>query len=248
MFAAVVCIHWFNPLVWSMYLLANRDIELSCDEAVVRIFGVAERSSYAFTLIELQERKAQFAPLTNHFSKNTIEERMVSIMKTRKVTLLSVAAAFAVVAGTAAVFATDPISAFADESRTAGQMVSFDGGKDAYHSAGIIDPDNISMRNTGPSAHEVPNGHMVVYKDGESGWNFTQGETVNLRVDIDSVLKDGQTAVVGYVIDDMYTDIFTRKIDDRIDFDFIVPADGEYVFYFIGASSDIIYVQSFEVG
>ena len=30
-----VLLHWFNPLVWVMYILANRDIELSCDEAVV---------------------------------------------------------------------------------------------------------------------------------------------------------------------------------------------------------------------
>lgn len=30
-----LCMHWFNPLVWAMYVLANRDIELSCDEAVI---------------------------------------------------------------------------------------------------------------------------------------------------------------------------------------------------------------------
>ncbi len=34
--AAALCIHWFNPFVWVMYVLANRDIELSCDETVVR--------------------------------------------------------------------------------------------------------------------------------------------------------------------------------------------------------------------
>ena len=36
---AAVCIHWCNPLVWAMYILANRDIDLSCDEAVIRRFG-----------------------------------------------------------------------------------------------------------------------------------------------------------------------------------------------------------------
>ncbi len=30
--AAVLCVHWFNPLAWVMYVLANRDLELSCDE------------------------------------------------------------------------------------------------------------------------------------------------------------------------------------------------------------------------
>ena len=37
---AAVCIHWFNPLVWVMYILFNRDLELSCDETVVRRFGM----------------------------------------------------------------------------------------------------------------------------------------------------------------------------------------------------------------
>lgn len=247
LFTAVVCIHWFNPLVWIMYTLANRDIELSCDEAVVQIFGVAERSSYALTLIKLQEKKSLFNPLTNHFSKNAIEERTVSIMKTKKVTFLSVVAAFAVVMCTVAVFATDSISAIAGENQAAGQMVCSDGGKNVDNSAGIIYPNNISKDISGLSVQEVKNGHMVVYEGGESGWSFTQGETVNLHVDIESVLQDGQTAVIGYVIDDVYTDIYAGKIDGTKDIEFIIPANGEYAFYFIGASSDTIYVQSFEV-
>ena len=44
---ASVCVHWFNPLVWVMYVLANRDIELSCDETVVCRFGSGTRASYA---------------------------------------------------------------------------------------------------------------------------------------------------------------------------------------------------------
>ncbi len=247
LFAAIACIHWFNPLVWIMYVLANRDIELSCDEAVVKIFGVAARSSYALTLIELQE-KALFAPLINHFSRNAIEERAVSIMRAKKVTFMSIAAAFAVVVCTVIVFATDSISVVDDEGQVVSQTVSFNGGKDAYNSVDIIHPDNISMRMSGLSVHEVKNGHMVIYKDGKNGWSLTQGETVKLQIDIDNVLKDGQTAVVGYVIDDVYTDIFVGKIDDSKVFEFVVPADGEYAFYFIGASSDTIYVQSFEVG
>ncbi len=33
---AAVCVHWFNPLVWAMYVIANKDIEISCDEAVIK--------------------------------------------------------------------------------------------------------------------------------------------------------------------------------------------------------------------
>ena len=44
-----VCIHWFNPLVWVMYLLVDRDIELSCDEKILEICGEKEKKEYART-------------------------------------------------------------------------------------------------------------------------------------------------------------------------------------------------------
>lgn len=64
-----VCIHWFNPLVWIMYSLANRDIELSCDEMVVWTLGEKIRYAYALALIEFEEKKSSFSPFTNRFSK-----------------------------------------------------------------------------------------------------------------------------------------------------------------------------------
>lgn len=68
-----------------MYILANRDIELSCDETVVHSFGEAIKSVYASALIEMEEKKSHFSPLVNNFSKNSIEERIVSIMKLKKI-------------------------------------------------------------------------------------------------------------------------------------------------------------------
>lgn len=82
--AAALCVHWFNPFVWVMYVLANRDIELSCDESVVRIFGERMKSAYALTLIGLEEKKSRLNPLASNFNKNAIEERIVSIMKMKK--------------------------------------------------------------------------------------------------------------------------------------------------------------------
>lgn len=106
---ALVCVHWFNPLVWVMYVLANRDIELSCDETVVRTMGENIRSTYAMMLIELEESKCQFSPLVTNFSKCAIEERIVSIMKTRRITALAVVVAVLVVVGLTTVFATSAV-------------------------------------------------------------------------------------------------------------------------------------------
>lgn len=87
---AAVCSHWFNPLVWVMYILFNRDLELSCDETVVRRFGMDIKSVYATALISMEEKKSGLTPLCNSFSKNAIEERIRAIMKIKKTSKFAV--------------------------------------------------------------------------------------------------------------------------------------------------------------
>ena len=101
-----VCVHWFNPLVWAMYILANRDIELSCDEAVVHQFGNNTRATYAKILISMEETRSGFTPLCNNFSKNAIEERITAIMKTKKTTIVMLVASAIVIIGVTGTFAT----------------------------------------------------------------------------------------------------------------------------------------------
>lgn len=103
---AAVCVHWFDPLVWVMYVLANRDLELSCDETVLRRFGGDVRAAYARVLIRMEAARGGFAPLCNHFGKNAIEERITAVMKTKRITIVSLGLAALLVAGTVTVFAT----------------------------------------------------------------------------------------------------------------------------------------------
>ena len=114
----VLCVHWFNPLVWVMYILANRDIELSCDEAVVRLFGENAKAAYARALISMEETRSGLTPLCSSFSKNAIEERITAIMKIKKTTVFSLVLAGFIVVGTATAFAT---SANAQQAESVGQ-------------------------------------------------------------------------------------------------------------------------------
>ncbi|MDO4350832.1 MAG: M56 family metallopeptidase [Eubacteriales bacterium] len=103
-----LCVHWFNPAVWIMYVLANRDIELSCDEAVIRQFGERTKAAYAMALIRMEESRSGLTPLCNNFSKNAIEERIVAIMKIKKTSLAALIVAAALVVGVTTAFATFP--------------------------------------------------------------------------------------------------------------------------------------------
>lgn len=101
-----VCLHWFNPLVWVMYLFANRDLELACDEDVLRRMGEQNRRPYALALIELEEKKHRFVSLYSNFSRNGMEERIVSIMKMKKASFAGIAASLMIVSSLTTVFAT----------------------------------------------------------------------------------------------------------------------------------------------
>ena len=107
---AAVCIHWFNPLVWVMYILFNRDLESSCDETVVRRFGMDIKSVYATALISMEEKKSGLTPLCNSFSKNAIEERIRAIMKIKKTSKFAVMISAVLVIGVTGGFATSASS------------------------------------------------------------------------------------------------------------------------------------------
>ncbi len=112
--AATACVHWFNPLVWVMLALANRDMELRCDEAVVRRLGLERRGDYARALISMEEQKSGLGPFASAFNKSAIEERIIAIMKTKKRSLAAVLAAAALVCCVGVAFAT---SAAAENER-----------------------------------------------------------------------------------------------------------------------------------
>lgn len=103
---AALCIHWFNPLVWAVYFLLNRDIELACDESVVRRCGVSSKSTYANMLIDMEAKRSGLMPLCNNFSQNAIEERVRAIMKIKKISLAAVIFAAGLVVGVTTAFAT----------------------------------------------------------------------------------------------------------------------------------------------
>lgn len=79
----VCCIHWFNPLVWAAFWLMERDMESSCDEAVLRRIGYDKRKDYAKTLLCLAGEgwKAGY-PIA--FGENNVKSRIKRVVKMKK--------------------------------------------------------------------------------------------------------------------------------------------------------------------
>lgn len=120
---AALCLHWFNPLVWVMYLFFNRDLELSCDECVLRQFN-GTKADYANTLIDMADRQSHPAVLYSPFSENAIEERITSIMKLQKATLGTICFSLLLIAAVIVMLAASPKKT-ADDSPEPPEVTSF---------------------------------------------------------------------------------------------------------------------------
>ena len=78
----VCCVHWFNPLVWLMASLASRDIEISCDDAVLHGQNDVFRESYAGSIMQVLRRgNGNALPCSTAFSdsKTTLKQRFINI-------------------------------------------------------------------------------------------------------------------------------------------------------------------------
>ncbi len=78
-----LAVHWFNPIVWLYWRLFNHDVELACDEGVIRALGVDRRAEYAHSLVAAAERAGPRFPLLSAFSARDLKERIVDIMAYR---------------------------------------------------------------------------------------------------------------------------------------------------------------------
>ena len=101
-----LCLYWWNPLVWIMVRLANRDMELACDEAVLRALGPACKKSYALALLDMAQRQAKPSPLCSGFAKSCAEERVRAILRFRRLPVWTGALAAALFLLAAGVLAT----------------------------------------------------------------------------------------------------------------------------------------------
>ncbi len=116
-----LCIHWLNPLVWIMWFLFNRDVEIACDECVVRHMGEASKSAYALMLIQMEAKRSGFAPLCSgllsRFGNKAMKERITAIMKIRKKSMLAVVVAAVLVISVTIVMLTTAFAASAAETK-----------------------------------------------------------------------------------------------------------------------------------
>ena len=115
---ALLAVYWFHPLVWIAYLLLCRDLELACDEAVIRDLEPAQRADYSQTLLRWSTGTERIAACPLAFGEVGVKTRVKAVLSYKKPTFWILAVAVIACLVTAVCFLTTPKSPVSLERMT----------------------------------------------------------------------------------------------------------------------------------
>ena len=103
-----LCVHWFNPLVWAAFILAGKDMEMSCDEAVVRELGEDIRADYSASLLSLATGRRIVAGMPLAFGEGDTGGRIRNLLNWKRPQPWIIAVCAVVCVGLIALCAANP--------------------------------------------------------------------------------------------------------------------------------------------
>ena len=104
----LLTVHWFNPLLWLSYILLCRDIELACDERVIREMGNEQRADYTHALVSCSVSRRSIAACPLAFGEVGVKTRVKSVMNYKKPAFWIILASALICAAAAVCFLTNP--------------------------------------------------------------------------------------------------------------------------------------------
>lgn len=104
----LLAVYWFQPLVWVAFILLCRDIEVSCDEKVIRNLDMGERKAYSRALLSCSRQRRMVIAYPLAFGEVGVKERVRSVLRYKKPAFWAAGAAIVVCAVVAVCFLTNP--------------------------------------------------------------------------------------------------------------------------------------------
>ena len=104
----IAAVYWFNPLVWLAYVLLCRDVELACDEKVIKKIGYDKKKDYSQALLNLSIPRKYISACPVAFGEVGINERIKNVLKMKKGNKIIIALAFMLCAALCICFLTYP--------------------------------------------------------------------------------------------------------------------------------------------
>jgi len=153
LFFIALCIHWYNPLVWIAFRMAVRDMEMACDEGVLRKMGADSRRIYASALLSVAagRRICPVSPLA--FGESDIKTRIRNVLTFGKTTKWIAAAAAVLILAVSVILAANPVK-------------KPDVYEASYKVAGTLD--DLEIKDNEPYRVTVTKRDLIVMDDGKT--------------------------------------------------------------------------------
>lgn len=130
-----VCVHWYNPLVWIGYYYLCRDIEIACDEQVVRNMDLEQRKAYSFALLNCGKRLSGFMVCPVAFGEISLKQRIKMVLSYRRPGLWITVIAAVLVVFVAMCFLTTPVT---DDSGQPGESAATEPTVSHVYDEGVV--------------------------------------------------------------------------------------------------------------
>ena len=111
----LLSVYWFNPLIWVAYILLSRDIELACDEKVIRSMETVDKQAYSEALLVCSVNRRMIAACPLAFGEVGVKARVKSVLNYKKPAFWVVVGSIVICAVVAVCFLTDPEESDTDE-------------------------------------------------------------------------------------------------------------------------------------
>ena len=112
----ILTLHWFNPLLWLSYVLLCRDIELACDEKVIKELDFQQKADYSQALLNCSVNRRIIAACPLAFGEVGVKERVKSVLKYKKPAFWIIVVAIVASIVAAGCFLTDPMDKNSDDT------------------------------------------------------------------------------------------------------------------------------------
>ena len=217
----LLTLHWFNPLMWLGYVLLCRDIELACDEKVIKELDHDVRADYSQALLTCSVNRRMIAACPLAFGEVGVKDRVKSVLNYKKPAFWIIIAAIVACVAVAVCFLTNPPQKQDDKSMSPHGEIYTDY-EGVYITIKSIDKDeggqnifNIVWHNE--TDKEITYGEMytVEYKDGEE-WMDTAFDEERYFNTIGYSLRKNKTASKSYTAEHL-------DISKRGTYRFMVP-------------------------
>lgn len=120
----ITCIHWFNPLVWLSFILMTRDMEMSCDETVIKELGGNIKKEYSASLLSLAAGRRMPEGMPLAFGGNSVKNRIKNVLNYKKPGIWAIVISVLVVVFVCTGLFFSPVRAVSDSFKSRKQPVA----------------------------------------------------------------------------------------------------------------------------